>query len=372
MSGGGKMANKYSKIMFDSSRIPDWINQWCESNLENEFVVNIKSTDQRISYTIQNENKEIKIDFIKAKGGALTIYPYVGKNVDKSELIAEYIYAKISSELSKSPFANGFSIKMPYDDFIILIDLLKEYTDVTLENFSKQDEPGKQMYELYRFKSSLKDEVVVKYFNNTNRVQIQGKPLYLFNEITSLICQSEDNADSVVDAHIELCNLKVDRNELNDELMGILGKEVFDFMTVSHRAMMNTSIILSKVKVDGLDDYSYIIQQALRTYEGFTLKMMSTKGCVLPARKQIGEFFSRVTVNDKFTMKSKYIGEIDDATTKLFENMYNFYHSKRHPYMHSSDNDSTTTVIGTYEGALERLNEIIHNIKVSYSEYIVD
>ena len=365
------MANKYSKLVFDSSSINDWITQWCELNLEGDFDIKSKDTDQRISYTIINDDKEIKIDFIKAKGGALTIYPSVGKNTDISELIAEDIYLRISSNLNKSPFANGFSIKMPYDDFVILIDLLKEYDDIHIENYSKFDEPEKPVYEQYRLKSDLNDSVVVKYYNNTGRLQVQGKPLYLFNEITSLICQSEENAGAVVDAHIELCKLTVERDELNEELMAILGADVYNFMTVTHRAMFNTSIVLSKVCIEGLDDYSYILQQALRTYEGFTLKMMSEKGCVLPPRKQIGEFFTRPTVNDEFVMKTRYSNLLDASMITLFESMYNFFHSKRHPYMHSSDNDAKTSIVGTYEGALERLEEIIHNMKVSYSNYVI-
>ncbi len=363
------MGSKYSKLVFDSSKIDNWINQWCELNLEGSFSIAKKDTAQRISYTILNGDKEIKLDFIKAKGGALTIFPGVGKNVDISERIAEDIYVRISSTLSKSPFANGFSIKMSYEDFSILVDLLKEYDDIILENYSKNDEPGKPMYELYRFKSALDDSVVVKYFNNTNRVQIQGKPLYLFNEIMSLICQSEKNAGSVVDAHIEICNLKVEQNTLNDELREILGVDVYNFMNVAHRAMLNTSLVLSKVRIDGLDDYSYIIQQALRTYEGFMLKMMSSKGCVLPPRKQIGEFFWRGSVNDPFRMKANYIGSLDSKYIDLFERMYNFFNSKRHPYMHSSDNDVTTTIIGTFDGAIDRLEEVIRNMKVSYSQY---
>ena len=145
---------------------------------------------------------------------------------------------------------------------------------------------------------------------------------------------------------------------------------MYNFMNVAHRAMFNTSLVLSKVKIEGLDDYSYIIQQALRTYEGFALKMMTSKGCVLPPRKQIGEFFCRASVSDPFTMKAKYIVTLDAKEIALFEEMYNFFNAKRHPYMHSSDNDATTTIIGTYEGALERLEEVIHNMKVSYSKYI--
>lgn len=364
------MANKYSKLIFDSSKINGWITQWCELNLSGEFSVNFKDTAQRISYIISNNKEEIKIDFIKANGGALTIYPSVGKHIEISERIAEYIYQRISSELTKSPFSNGYTIKMPYEDFIILIDLLNEYENVYLENYSEQKESGKPQYKLYRFKSSLNDTVVIKYYNNTERLQLQGKPLYLFNEITSLICQSDKNVGSVVDAHIELCHLHVSQSELNDELIGILGTDIYNFMTITHRAMLNTSIILSKVKIDGLDDYSYIFQQALRTYEGFTLKMMSNKGCMLPARKQIGEFFTRTNCSINFTMKSIYAKNLDANLVDVFENMYNFYYSNRHPYMHASNNDATTSIVGTYENALEKLEEIIHNMKINYSNYI--
>ncbi len=98
--------------------------------------------------------------------------------------------------------------------------------------------------------------------------------------------------------------------------------------------------------------------------------MMTSKGCVLPPRKQIGEFFGRASVNDPFTMKTMYTDSLDSKLIALFEEMYNFFTSKRHPYMHSSDNDATTTIIGTYEGALERLDEVICNLKMSYSKYL--
>lgn len=363
------MADKYSKLMFDSSLLDDWINQWCEMSLEGEFVINKKDSPQRISFSIVNNNNEIKIDFIKAKGGALTLFPGVGKNIDISEKIAANIYERITSSTAKSPFANGFSIKIPYDDFKILVDLLKEYDDIHLENYSKQDEIGKPNYELYRFKSDLKDTVTIKYFNNTGRIQIQGKPLYLFNEITSLICQKAENADTVVDAHIELCHLKVEKCDLDDELKSVLGIDVYNYMTITQRAMFNTSMVLSKLNVEGLEDYSYILQQALRTYEGFTLKMMAEKGCILPPRRQIGEFFQCSPSTGEYTMKPVYAGALDSAHISLFEEMYNFIHSKRHPYMHSSASDANTTIVGTYGNALEKLEEVIRSMKVCYSKY---
>ena len=365
------MAGKYSKLLIDSSKIPEWINIWCEKNLKGDFNIECIDKKERIAYIINNDGKEIKIDFIKANGGALTIFPKVGKNQDISKLIAEDIFGRVNSDIDKSPYANGFSIKMPEEDFRVLIDLLGKYDNITNENYSIQDEVEKPKYEMYKFKSDLNDTVVIKYYNNTNRIQIQGKPLYLFNEITSLICNDRNNAEAVVDAHIELCNLNVTRSELDEELCAILGEDVYNYMTISHRAMLNSSIILSKIRINGLDDYSYIIQQALRTYEGFTLKMMDEKGCVLPPRKQIGEFFTRTTSTVPFKMKEKYINDLDGKYIDIFEKMYNFYHDKRHPHMHSSAFDTMTTLVGSYDAALEKLNEIIHNIKASDSRFVV-
>ena len=91
--GDDRMANKYSKLLFDSSKIHDWINLWCELNLNGDFSVEQKSTEQRISYTIICDRKEIKIDFIKAKGGALTIFPNVGKML-KCQNYLRKIYIK--------------------------------------------------------------------------------------------------------------------------------------------------------------------------------------------------------------------------------------------------------------------------------------
>lgn len=364
------MAGKYSKLLIDSSKISGWINIWCENNLEGNFSIDYTDNKQRIAYIIKNADKEIRLDFIKANGGTLTISPYVGKNQNISKLIAEDIFNRISSDIDKSPYSNGFSMKMSEEDFHILVDFLNEYDGIINENHSIQSEPRKPKYELYRFKSDYNDRVVMKYYNNTNRIQIQGKPLYLFNLITSFLCETEHNAESVVDAHIELCNLNIDKCELNEELCSILGEDTYNYMTISHRAMLNSSIVLSKVKISGLDDYSYIIQQALRAYEGFILKMMGEKGCELPSRKQIGEFFTRSTIGDPFTMKKKYADTLDEKYIGIFEKMYNFYHSKRHPYMHSSAYDTTTTLVSSYDDALEKLNEIIHNISINYSDFI--
>ena len=361
--------NKYSKLSFDKSKIPSLINNWCEMNLDGDFEVNEKDSAQRISYSITNNSMEIKIDFIKAAGGALTIFPAVGKHQDISQLIAEDIYDHISPTLTKSPYANGFSIKMDYDDFNILVQLLEQYDNIHIVNTSFCNEPGKAHYELYKFKSDLLDSVTLKYFTGTNRLQLQGKPLYLFNEIVSIIGENEENAGALVDAHIEMCKVEVTPDELNDELESILGIDLYNYLTVSQKAFINSSIVLSKINISGLEDYSYVTSQALKAYEGFVKKVMASEGLVLTGKQQLGEFFMMNTSGVDYSMKNRYTSGLDVKKIDIFEQMYNYYNKNRHPYMHGSDSDSTVTVIGDFEKAIEILDDLIRTMKMQYSVY---
>lgn len=362
--------SKFSKLLFDKTKIPSMINNWCELNLDGEYSISQNNNKQQDLYSITTNGEEIKISFINAAGGAITIYPGVGNNQDKSTMIAEYIYENIAPEITKSPFANGFSIKMPEEDLKTLLDFINEYDDIECTNYSKQDKPGQAKYELYKYKSSLGDTVVLKYYSNTSRLQIQGKPLYLFNEIVSLIGQQDDKADALVNAHIEMCNLNISKEEISDELSSILGAELYSFLTRTQRAFLNSSIVLSKVRVESLEDYSYMISPALKAYEGFLLKLMASEKIILPAKKKnVGEFFTRPDKKVEFTLKSEYNNNLEQKKVDIFEEMYNYYSRNRHPYMHCTDLDVTTSVVGSFDVATNLLDSIINDLKIHYAKF---
>ena len=83
------MANKFSKLNIDSSKLPSWINTWCEDNLEEPFAVKTNDIENRIQYIINTDTRDIKLDFQKCNGGLLTICPNVGKHQEISKEIAE-------------------------------------------------------------------------------------------------------------------------------------------------------------------------------------------------------------------------------------------------------------------------------------------
>lgn len=368
------MANKFAKVKLDITKVISVITNWCELYLNEDFSVKPTETKQQIMYTINSGSDEIKLILYKAAGGVYTISPNTGKNPEKSLLIAEELYNHFCSEFVKSPYANGFSMKMIDEDFHILIEMLKEYDDIHIDNFFSQDMEGKPRYDQYRLRSDYNDTVVIKYFKKTKRIQIQGKPLYLFNEITSLICSKEENAEALVEAHIKLCDLSVPKEELDGELLTILGKEFFDYLNVTQKAMLNSALIMSKITVNGLDDYSYILMPALKAYDGFFAKEMEDAGISLEKckadgtkkRVQYAAIFTTTEDGLDCSMNNGYTSGLTLEQISTFQKMYNTYRKDRNPYMHGTESDATTNIIGSFDIAVEHVNSILAKMKEYY------
>lgn len=356
------MASKYSKLCIEKAKIQDWIQLWCEENLENECTISYNDIPARIQYIINSGNDTIKLDFIKCKGGLLTISPNVGTNVYISTQIAESIFERVKNNIKDSPFAHGFSIIVSDSDFQIIIELLSDIEGVSLSNYSEQLNDGQAKYKLYHFVGPAGDHVTIKYFISTRRMQLQGKPLWLFNEIVAMISGGDTDANDVVDAHLKYCNLNVPRSDIYEEMESVLGTDLFLFLSNTQKALLATTFILDKIEVD-MPDYSGLITPALRTYEGFTKKIFAQKGLQCDGDMQLGEFFERPDKMTPFSMKSKYSRHLDEETETQFISMYNFYYKQRHPYSHASAYDFDTTIISNRKTAEELFHGIILEMK---------
>lgn len=200
--------NKFSKLMLNIDDMQELIEFWCESNCSVGFSVTRKDISERIQFYVDSKEKKAEIDFIKCSEGRYTICYKVGPNQSVSEIIAEYLLSQIENQLKDSPYANGFSIKMSEEEFEAVIGLLESEGN-RISNSSLFDEPGKAKYRLYRITGIRDDHVTLKYYCNTKRLQVQGKPLYLFQDILSLVTESTKDTDSVVDNHLEMCNLSI-------------------------------------------------------------------------------------------------------------------------------------------------------------------
>ena len=359
------LANKYSKLSIDSRKIKNWIELWCEAELQGAFNVSFVDNGSRIQYSINNQGNIIKIDFIKCSGGLLTIAPNVGTNIKISTQIADNIYERVKNVIKDSPFANGFSILLSLEDFNIIIELLKDMEGVSLTNYSEQLVPGKANYYLYQFQGQAKDTITLKYHINTHRMQLQGKPLYLFNEVVSMVSENGASLDDVVDAQIRYCSVNISNDDIFEEMECILGSKLFAFLSTSLKSILSTSFILSKIEVEMLD-YSGIVQQALRTYEGFVKKLLAAKGIECEGDKQLGSLFHRPDKDSPFILNEDHSRKIGEELEKYFTSMYTFYYNKRHPYSHATARDFDTIIISNRNIADELFSEIIFSMKTWY------
>lgn len=362
------MATKYSKLQIDQSKIQDWIQIWCEDNLPGNFTISHTELPQRIQYTIHSDGNNIKIDFIKCKGALLTISPNVGTHVDISTEIAESIYDRVKNNIVASPFAHGFSIILSASDFSAIIELLESHKDISLQNYSEQSEEGRAKYKLYRFVGATGDTVTLKYFLSTSRMQLQGKPLWLFNEIVAMVSDCGTPENDVVDAHLRYCSLCISRDEIYEEMEKSLGTEAYNFLSSTQKAILATSFILDKIEFD-MPDYSGLITPALRAYEGFAKKVFTQKGLNCNDGRQLGSFFDRAKDGKPLDMKSCYSSEVDNDTQRRLTSMYYFYYQKRHPYAHASAYDFTTTIISDRKIAQETFYDIISRIKSDFNSF---
>lgn len=360
--------NKYSKLPIDVSKIYDWINLWCESEFGiGNYKIISRDNSPRIQYLIKCESKEIKLDFIKCTGGLLTIAPNVGTQQELSHNLADSIYDRVKDINKDSKFANGFSIKLPEEDYQTIIDLISEEQGNTILNRDVMDEPGKANYVLHRIKGKLGDTVVIKFFPHTSRMQLQGKPAALFNEIVAMISEGGADLNDVVDAQLNYCSLELNRNEVLEEMEQVLGRELYHYLTSSQKAILSSAFILSKISME-LPDNSVIVQQAFRAYEGVLKKLLRDQNITLDEGEMVGSVFKHVKETNQFQMKSEYAAIVDDPTKeKTLTVMYQFYFQHRHPYSHASDNDLTTAIIGERKVADELFNEAIQYLKTGYA-----
>lgn len=360
--------NKYSKLPIDASKIDDWINLWCESEFGCEkYQIEKENIPQRIQYLIRVDSKEIKLDFIKCDGGLLTITPNVGTQRDLSLKLAESIYNRVKDVNRNSKFANGFSIKLSEEDYHTIIDLISEEQGNIILNHDVMDEPGKANYVLHRIKGKLGDTVVIKFYPHTSRMQLQGKPASLFNEIIAMISEDGATLNDVVDAQLSYCNLELNRNDVLEEMEQVLGKKLYDYMTNSQKAILSSAFILSKISME-LPDNSVIVQQAFRAYEGVLKKLLRDQGITIAEGEMVGSVYKHNKATNQFQMKSEYAAIVDDETKeKTLTVMYQFYFQNRHPYSHASDNDLTTAIIAKRKVADELFTEAIQNLKTGFA-----
>lgn len=352
------MKSKYADLYFDIEKMEEWITLWGEINEHEISSVRKEKVAKRERYHIDVDGKGIMLDLIECKGGAYTISPKVGKHPELSEEIAEYVYKRVSDTLNSAPCNNGFSVLLERENLDVIIDLISSEGAQIVEKREQLDEkPCKIMY---RINGIAGDQIVITYYLNTNRMQVQGKKKMLFETVLSLVSEISDDINDVVDQQLRCYSVDVTRNDIYEEMEAVLETSLYKFLSTAHKAMLSFAFVLSKVNFE-TDDYSPIVQQAIRSFEGFAKKIFTECGLTCDGKTQLGYFFKD---ND---MKEEYSKIISAEQQNMLTGIYKFYRENRHDYMHASAYDFDAKVIGDRAIADELFHRILSSMKSWHS-----
>lgn len=361
--------NKFSKLNIDIDKAHEWIKFWCENNFEDSVEISRNNKGNRISFTINHKDGDIMIDFIEATGKRYTISPKVGKRQDVSNSIAEYILGCINNTSSvNTQMGNGFSIVTNREMFESVIQLLDSDEEITQVERKLFDEENKAKYVQYKYKSKYGDHVTIKYFDRTNRLQIQGKPLYLFCIIQDILITDGTTAEGLVDANIKYYSIDMKKEDVYTEMRCALGEDLFNFLTSSLKAILSPAFLFYKIDME-LDNYSCLCQPALQALEGYIFKLLTTSG-VIHNDERIGDYYSFDNRNNRHYLNDDTSKTVSDVKKIDALNMlYTLYNSKRHPYSHSTERNLDTNIIRDRETADSIFREVIGAMKGSYENW---
>ncbi len=325
-------------------------------NEDETFVVTLFIDEQeQKKCTFNLSGKECKIICYIKKDGSVKIIP-TGKNVHESTKLIGYIETKAlnakiaTKQKTFSCSQNTFESLLEYIDtnFRGMIELEKRRAETT------------QI--VYFLKGYNKDQVNLLFYPTTQKMTVQGKPLYVFSVILSFFAQ---NSDYTMDEIIDITNGFFEMNTPVSIIRSImeekLGAAYFYLDEALLKSISGSLSMLKQVKC--CEDYTGCTTGVFKALEGYLQKLL------------IREF--HYTLNQRSTFSMFYVEnglcEVE-RDTKICENhkkelmaLYKIHKTKRNPFLHSSPTEGNTRIIQTLKEAEEIVEEILGKICNSYN-----
>lgn len=349
------MGNFLNELHLDRSKIKEKIIEYCNEEFTTYVtteIENIKDTQYRC--TINGDNKEIVIDFYYKLDGRTTIKP-TGKNYEDSFKIA----LNLKLNLCNVDIGGAsYSIKIVEDEVVsLLIEYLLELNGVTKLNEDKTD-----IYKLFRFKGILGDKIVIKHFNN-KRLQIQGKPLHLYQEITCFLAEYFP-FEEIIKSQSEFFNVSITREEIQEELDNLLPNSK-NFLGERLKSILSPALAYKQIDIF-LPDYSGFVFPVLRALEGY-IKLLFLNNNIKIKKKN--GFDEHIFFDDyKYFLRPETKALIDCNDTCLaIERSFNYFNQHRNQLFHADGIDANIRLVETKKEAVRIINNTFAIIEETYN-----
>ncbi|MEI6334647.1 MAG: type II toxin-antitoxin system RnlA family toxin [Methylococcaceae bacterium] len=301
------------------------------------------------------------IDLHLNNDGTTTVQYKIGKNQEQGQLLAQHFYSTIDPGefITVNYSLVGISsedIEPIFDELCFCVD---DNGNREFEFNVEQDEPIRK---LVRVRSiANQDTITVTHFKTTNKLTIQGKPLfsyrriiYLMTELLDLsglqavLSRTEENTAAIV-------RIEVARDYLKTQL-----SESFDSLPSTIQSLLISGCCV-KLASPRLPEYSMLLFPDLRALEGVLRTVLCSFG-MYPDQEEhnFGAFFDVNKSKGVAKFKSSYIinnVEISNVVQPM-ENAYTFFRKHRHTLFHMNDFADASRKIDTLEKALSLSKDV--------------
>lgn len=289
--------------------------------------------------------------------GTTTISTKQGKNLQLNEKIAEEI--KSSCILDQRTSVEVY-VHIPKTDFDDALIYLTSECEAKIESSSVIS--GGQQYKLI---GKYKDKLIIKYFDKNESMQIQGKPLSLYNDLISILCELLPYEEAVK-CQFSVLNINRDINGVRNELQARI-PNAYSYLDDRLKAIITPSIAFKHVQME-LEDYSIYVMPILRGLEGY-LKQIFVAYNVTPIEKGFGSCFNMDQSTLQFSLATKYNTVFGAPKSAQIETIYSYYYRHRHQIFHIDGTISTSKILNKNEAAAI-LDEILDLMDSNYTVFV--
>lgn len=359
----GKKKNIFKSLLINRDQLLNWIKEICDESFETSEVSELSLVgNSKIQYRCEIivDGKHVCIDFYYNNDNTTTIQPNVGQNQEIGKTIALSILKYIKFD-NKDTLGRSYSVHpLERSNFDLILEFLNDLDDCDLIHSTKNET---SKYELFQYRSKLGDKLTLKYYENS-RLQIQGKPAYLYLEVTSLLAEYFP-FDEIVKSQADFFSVDINPTEVREEMKESLPNS-YDSLNETLRSILSPSIALRQIDIP-LDDYTCYAFPALRALEGYIKSILMNNGIVIG--KDGFDIFNKV--GRKYVLNNDSCEKINNKeVTNAVEELYNYYHKERHGLFHTEAVAVMTRTIDK-QRALQIISDVVLLIETTHTNILV-
>lgn len=343
-----KMSNSFKDLNINREIYENLINDHTACQLDCPIEVQTKGSGHH--HKIVKDGKAVRyIAFFKKNGS--TTFQIIDHDDDIAKKFLESICEKCIVNKTNSGFISCPDFSK--ENFDLLVEFLDEENSFEV---IKNDETEVH----YKVTSKYNDSIFLTRYPTTNRLLIQGRPLYLYSETKSLLSGLIE-FDKVVEIESNLYKVDIKPDDIQIEIKERLAP-VFDFLDDKIIKIITPSIVLMKFEIL-LDDYSSYVYPALRGVEGYIRKLLSEYSQEHNKTKKLGSLFDTNSFEPLDFLKKDIS---NDNVCVALKDAYSIYYKHRHSLFHTQTHAETTRIIEKRETAEALINEIFDAICNSF------